>query len=204
MFLLRCSEYASEADDSLGKHVIKRFHDSIVVFKRNGVVTTNPVIADQVEITIPSSKTDQQGQGHTRTHYKTHGVLCPVRLLAEWMCSTNNMPSGAPLFSFLNLDVQEPAIQSVTALRHLIARPSSARETNVMIMEVCGRGFGTESNPQPYGPGPKKIECAGAHFDCAPIRTYTHLCAPIRIIRTVRRAFGCFFEPRPLGLFCSH
>ena len=46
MFLLRCSEYAAEADNSLGKHdiVTKRFH---VVFKRNGVVTTNPILADQ-------------------------------------------------------------------------------------------------------------------------------------------------------------
>lgn len=114
MFLLWCSEYASEADNSLGKHAIKRFH---VVFKRNGVVTTNPMIADQVEITIPSSKTDQQGQVYTRTHYKTDGPLCPVRLLAEWMCSTSNMPAGAPLLSLLNPDVQEPTIQSGTRSR---------------------------------------------------------------------------------------
>ena len=116
IFLLRCSEYSSEADGSLGKHAIRRFH---VVFKRNGIVTTNPMIADQVEMTIPSSKTDQQGQGHTRTHYKTDGPLCPVRLLAEWMCYTNayDMPSGAPLFSFLNPDIKEPIVQSVTRSR---------------------------------------------------------------------------------------
>ena len=60
-----------------------------------------------------------------------------------------------------------------------------------------GRGFGTELNPQPYGPGPKTIQCAGAHFHYAHIHTYTHLCAHMRIVRTVRRAFGCFFEPRP-------
>ena len=80
VFLLRCSEYASQARASVGKHVIKRFH---VVLKRNGIVTTNPMIADQVEIAIPSSKTDQQGQGHTRTHYKNDSLLCSVRLTAN-------------------------------------------------------------------------------------------------------------------------
>ena len=61
-----------------------------------------------------------------------------------------------------------------------------------------GRGFGTESNPKPYGPGPQKICNALARI------FYTHLYAPlrtIRIIRTMRRAFGCFFEPRPCELF---
>ena len=58
--------------------------------------------------------------------------------------------------------------------------------------------------PSPIGQVPKNIQCAGAHFLYAPIRTYTHLYAPlrtIRIIRTMRRAFGCFFEPRPCELF---
>ena len=40
----------------------------------------------------------------------------------------------------------------------------------------------------------------------APARTYTHLRAPIRtyVTRTMRRAFGCFLEPRPRGFFSSH
>ena len=34
-----------------------------------------------------------------------------------------------------------------------------------------GRGFGIQSNAQPHGPGPKKIECAdtAAHFQGAPL-----------------------------------
>ena len=114
MFLLRCSEYASEDDATMGKHVIKRNN---VVFKRNGIHTSNPLVADQVEITIPSSKTDQLGQGHTRTHYRTEGVLCPVRLLAEWVNLTSEMPSGAPLFSFVNPDPNGHDLQNVTRAR---------------------------------------------------------------------------------------
>ena len=114
MFLLRCSEYASEDDATMGKHVIKRYH---VVFKRKGIVTANPLIADQVEMAIPSSKTDQLGQGHTRTHYRTEGALCPVRLLAEWVNSTSEMPSGVPLFSFINPDPTGHDTQNVTRAR---------------------------------------------------------------------------------------
>ena len=128
MLLLRCSEYASEGDATMGKHVIKRYH---VVFKRKGIVTANPLIADQVEMAIPSSKTDQLGQGHTRTHYRTEGALCPVRLLAEWVNSTSEMPSGGCLFSCVNPDSTGHDTQNVTRAHHGVTKVLKAAATDL-------------------------------------------------------------------------
>ena len=80
----------------MGKLAIKRNN---MAFKRKGIHTTNPLVADQAEITIPSSKTDQLGQGHTRAHYRTDGDLCPVRLLAEWFYNGTSRVASVPIRS---------------------------------------------------------------------------------------------------------
>ena len=96
-FLLRSSEYAAESRYTVGPHVIKRHH---VRFLAQGAPVLNYREADQIEITIPSSKTDQSKVGYTRTHYKAEHELCPVTLIGEWMEATQGMPPAAPLFSF--------------------------------------------------------------------------------------------------------
>ena len=97
MFLLRVSEYAADSEDIKSPHIIRRRN---VVFKLRGVPVYDPLAADQVEITIPSSKTDQRGQGYTRTHFSSSSPLCPVRLLAQWVSMTSDIPDTEPLFAF--------------------------------------------------------------------------------------------------------
>ena len=92
-FLLRVSEYAAETANVIGPHIIRRHH---VVFKRGGFVVNDPRQADEIEITIPSSKTDQAGQGYVRNHFKTDQDLCVVRLMADWFAATPNADKYDP------------------------------------------------------------------------------------------------------------
>jgi hypothetical protein len=97
MFLLRVGEFAAESPNVLGQHIIRRRH---VVFKRNGFVTRDIHSADEIEILIPSSKTDQGGKGYVRNHFKTDDELCVVTMLAKWFEMTQDVDVNEPLFAF--------------------------------------------------------------------------------------------------------
>ena len=113
-FLLRVSEYAAETANVIGPHIIRRHH---VVFKRGGFVVNDPRQADEIEITIPSSKTDQAGQGYVRNHFKTDQDLCVVRLMADWFAATPNADKYDPVFSFQNSDNNGLWLDCVTRSR---------------------------------------------------------------------------------------
>ena len=70
------------------------------MFRYKGMPVQNPLEADEVAITIPSSKTDQRGSGFTRNHFASDSEICPVKWLAWWIVNTPNIPDFEPLFSF--------------------------------------------------------------------------------------------------------
>ena len=91
------------AQDSvhINNYVLRRGH---IVFKKEGMVVNDPMMADQVVMFIQGSKTDIVGQGCERTQFATGGDLCPVLALACWFCATNVLPSEE-LSSFLKLNL---------------------------------------------------------------------------------------------------
>ena len=58
------------------------------------------MLADEIAITIPSSKTDQQGLGWTRNHFASDSEICPVKWMAWWFKRTADVPEFEPVFSF--------------------------------------------------------------------------------------------------------
>jgi hypothetical protein len=88
-FLLRASEYVGETEETFDNHKVMRRKD--VVFRRGGKVTNNLDVADEVDITIRASKTDQYGEGVRRSLKRTGGYLCVVTALINLFKATQSI-----------------------------------------------------------------------------------------------------------------
>ena len=77
----------------------------------------DPQMADEIEVTIPSSKTDQAGQGYVRNHFKTNQDLCVVQIMADWFSATSGSDEYDPVFSFQNHNVNGFHLDCVTRSR---------------------------------------------------------------------------------------
>ena len=117
-----------------------------MVFKCGGFVVGYPQLADEIEITIPSSKTDQGGQGFVRNHFKTGQDLCVVQLMADWFAATPHADLYDPVFSFQSGDAEGIRLDCVTrnrvdkvlkAAAHDLGYPKGAISTHSIRRGAC-------------------------------------------------------------------
>ena len=97
-FLLRVSEFAAQDSHHMEKFILLR---SCVTFRKKGRVCAWNEEPDEVELFLRGSKTDQEMQGCTRSHFRSGSELCPVDALVTWFRLTEGgkVPASAPLFS---------------------------------------------------------------------------------------------------------
>jgi len=95
-FMLRASEYTGSSPGIWDLDKIIRRKD--IKWKRNGKYILQYWRADEVEIQIRSSKTDQQGVGAFRSIRLSGETLCVVKALQEVYALGSGMKDTAPLF----------------------------------------------------------------------------------------------------------
>ena len=97
MFLLRASEYLGEAVEIWDEAKVLRRRD--VRWKRKGRYVEDFTVAEEVQITIRASKTDQYKEGARRSLTVSGRTLCVVQALQALYKATPRMVDSAPLFS---------------------------------------------------------------------------------------------------------
>ena len=96
-FLLRASEYVGDSEDSYDNVKVIRRKD--ITFRMEGKATKDPEKAEEIEVCIRASKTDQYGEGVHRVLTRTGGELCVVSaLMTIFKATTSIMNDAAPLF----------------------------------------------------------------------------------------------------------
>jgi hypothetical protein len=93
-FMLRASEYCASSPGICDLDKIIRRKD--IRWKRNGRYITHFWMADEVEIHIRSSKTDQVGAGAFRTMKASGETLCVVKAMQEVFALGLTMENSAP------------------------------------------------------------------------------------------------------------
>jgi integrase len=93
-FMLRASEYCGTSAEVFDSDKIIRRKD--IKWKRNGKYITHFWLADEVEIHIRSSKTDQIGAGAFRTMRASGETLCVVKAMQEVFALGLAMEDSAP------------------------------------------------------------------------------------------------------------
>ena len=97
MFLLRASEYLGEATELWDETKVLRRRD--IRWRRRGRYLTDYVGADEVQITIRASKTDQYREGSRRSLTLSGQTLCVVKALQAVFRATPRVSDVSPLFS---------------------------------------------------------------------------------------------------------
>ena len=96
MFLLRASEYLGESSEDWDE--LKVLTRGDVRFEQSGRYVSDWSQADEVQITIKASKTDQYREGARRSLTVSGEPICIVEALKKLFSATPTLSDSAPLF----------------------------------------------------------------------------------------------------------
>lgn len=96
MFLLRASEFLGEGTNDWDKDKVLLWRD--LKWKVKGRYVADPRVADEVQITIRASKTDQFRSGTTRSLTLSHTTICVVTALRALYLSVHHPDPTLPVF----------------------------------------------------------------------------------------------------------